>query len=278
MPEGPEVRVVCDSLRPYLVGRIITNLYKGDRAKTRGFENLKCPTSILGVRSHGKKILIDIDTGHIIIVSLGMAGRLQYTAGNHSHIRFDLSDYEINGPFKIMKPVFSLYFDDSRYMGGIDIIPNTGIPLYFKDIGPDLLQLALDEKTWIPLETWIKIFTQKRLMKRMICDVLMDQSLVAAIGNYLRCEILYYSALHPERLVESLTQEEWDRLRISAHKIVLLSYSYGGLTIKSYISPNGEPGRYPVAVYGKKYDPYGNEVIMTKTKDRNIYWVPAIQK
>lgn len=279
MPESPESRTVADKLRPYLVSRSITSFCTGERAKIVGFHNLKCPASIISVRSYGKKVIIDLATGHMIIVSLGMSGRLQYDSGNHSHVRFDISDCEVKGAFKIMKPAFSLYFDDSRYMGGVDIIPNEGIPLYFKDFGPDLLQHALDEKTWIPLDKWMSIFGQKRLQKWCVCDVLMEQSLIAGIGNYLRSEILYYAGVHPYRIVLSLTAEEWDRIRICSHKIVLLSYSYGGFTIESFISPDGARGMYPAAVYGRTHDPYGNPVVTSKGKDgRTSHWVPAIQQ
>ena len=277
MPEGPEVRTVVDKLKPYLISRVIFGTYKGERARTIGFNNLKCPVTIIGVRSYGKKVLIDLDSGYIIIISLGMAGRLQYFPGNHSHVRFDLCDCEIKGSFRIMRNFFSLYFDDSRYMGGVDVISNFGMSLYFKDIGPDLLQLALDEKTWISFETWLEIFTKKKLMKRKICDVIMDQSLIAGIGNYLRSEILYYSRINPDRTVETITNEEWDRIRISSHKIIMLSYSYGGFTIKTFISPDGKPGMYPAAVYGKSHDSLGNSVIKMNIKSRNVHWVPAIQ-
>lgn len=277
-PEGPEVRTVSDKLRPYLIGKIITNISKGERAKTLGFDNIKCPVKIIGVRSYGKKILIDVDTEHMIIISLGMSGRLQYTQGNHSHIRFDIAESNISGPFNIIKYIFSLYFDDPRYMGNIDIIPNSGISLYFRDIGPDLLQLALIEETWIPLDIWLAIFGQKKLKNRIVCDVLIDQSLIAGIGNYLRCEILYYAAIDPKRKVESLTTEEWDRIRISSHKVIYLSYTYGGFTIQSFISPDGQVGTYPAVVYGKTHDPIGNVIIKTKIKDRTMHWVPAIQK
>jgi formamidopyrimidine-DNA glycosylase len=57
MPEGPEARTVADKLRPYLVNRIITGYYNGERAKTIAFFNLKCPALIIGIRSYGKKVI-----------------------------------------------------------------------------------------------------------------------------------------------------------------------------------------------------------------------------
>jgi len=280
-PEGPEARTVADKLRPVLLNNVIIKAHKAERGKSIGFENIRCPANIIGVRSYGKKVLIDIENNkgvHMIIVSLGMSGRLQYSPGNHSHIMFEIAQYNMSGPLKIMRPLLGLYFDDTRYMGGIDIIPTAGLSLYFKDLGPDLLHLALDEKTWIPLETWMLIFCQKKLMKRAICDVLLDQSLVAGIGNYLSSEILYYSGVLPDRSVESITMQEWDHIRISAHKVIHLSYSYGGFTIESFISPDGTLGTYPAAVYHKKFDPSGNPVISGKTRNRRTsHWVPSIQ-
>jgi formamidopyrimidine-DNA glycosylase len=277
MPEGPEVRTVSDKLRPYLIGRVISGSYFGERAKTIGFHNLKYPSGIIGVRSHGKKVIIDLNTCHMIIVSLGMTGRLQYTQGDHSHVRFDISNIELQGSFRVMKQVFSLYFDDYRYMGSVDIIPNGGIPLYFRDMGPDLLQLSIDENTWISPNTWLIIFTQKKLLKRFICDVLLDQSLIAGIGLYLVTEILYYSMIYPKRIVGSITVEEWERIRINSHKVINLSYSYGGFTIRDFISPTGERGLYPSVIYGKTHDPNGYPIIDEKHKGRTLHFVPQLQ-
>lgn len=280
MPECCEIRTVADKLRPYLVSRMITNYHTGERAKATGFHHLKGPVEIIGVRSHGKKVLIDLSSGHLIVTSLGMTGRLCYQAGNHSHIRFDISDCEDKGGLRVMKFSFSLFFDDTRYMGGIDIISNAEIPTYFVNIGPDLLQHALDEKTWIPLDVWLRIFHEKK-SKRKICDILMDQNLVAGIGNYLQAEILYFSGIHPRRPSNTLTIEEWDRVRINSHKVVLLSYSYGGFTIESFISPDGSLGMYPAVIYDKMFDPLGNLIIhekATKAKgSRTIHFVPQVQ-
>lgn len=261
-PEGPEVRTVADKLRP-LISSTIIEAYRGPRAKTVGFDNLKCPNSILGVRSHGKKLIIDIQ-GHMIIFSLGMTGRLQYTAGNHSHVSFNLEHCQ-------------LYFDDYRYMGSVDIIPHSGIGFYFKDIGPDLLQLALDDKTWIPLDIWLYIFRKDRLKNIIIYKVLKDQSLVSGIGNYLVSEILYGARISPLRKVSSLSDDDWNRIRISAHEVIRLSYSYNGLTIESFISPDGTLGTYPRVVYGKQMDPLGNPVEKLRI-DQTAHWVPIMQK
>lgn len=261
-PEGPEVRTVADKLHLVITGRTIVAVYKGPRAKFIGDHNIICPMLILQVRSHGKKLIIDLP-GYMMIISLGMTGRLQYTEGNHSHVAMTLDDG------------IRLYFDDYRYMGSVDVIPNHAIPFYFKDIGPDLLQLALNEATWIPLDYWLSIF--KGPSKRIIYKVLKDQSLVAGIGNYLVSEILYYARISPLRTVVSITDVEWDSIRVCAHAVIRLSYAYGGLTIESFISPDGTLGTYPKVVYGQRVDPYGN-VVERINLDQTAHWVPAVQK
>lgn len=279
MPEGPEVRTVADKLRVKLVNTSIIGYYRDDKAKTVGFENnLKCPATIISVRSYGKKIIFDLDSGHMIITSLKMTGRYQYTQGTHSHVRFDLNEYEIVGPFKVLRSTFSLYYDDVRNMGDIDCIPSGNASIYFQDLGPDLLLHALDESTWITLEGWLSIYNSKRLGKRKIIDILLDQKLVCGIGWYLATEILYYSAIHPLRLGNTLSQKDLDLIRVNAHKIILLSYLYGGLTIESFISPDGQIGTYPAVIYGKERDPNGFTIVNEKmSSGRTAHYVAEIQ-
>ena len=284
MPEGPEARTVSDKLRPFLLNKLIISAYKGERGRSLGFENLKFPSTVTGVRVYGKKIFIDIvspttNLPYIIVVSLGMTGRLQYNRGNHSHIYFVIGEYHTSGSFRIMRPSFTLFFDDYRYMGSVDFVPTSNIGIYLGDIGPDLLAASLSENTWIPSSTWISIFTQKKIQTWTICKALLDQRLVAGVGNYLKAEVLYYSGILPERVINTITPHEWETLRVTSHKIILLSYSYGGFTLKDFISPDGQCGEYPAAVYGKKQDPYGNLVVSGKTSDRRTsYWVPSIQR
>lgn len=228
------------------------------------------------MRAHGKKVIIELESNHLIIASLGMEGRFQYEEGNHSNIRFNISN-NITISNK-NEDDFCLYFDDTRYFGKIDIIESIKEENYFSNIGPCLLKHALTEDTWISSEEWRNLYRPK-LLKRKICDILLDQTIVAGIGNYLMAEILYYSGIHPKRIGNTITDEELEQIRISSHKVVKLSYDYGGFTLKSYLSPSKNPGLYPPAVYGKKIDSYGYKVIREKlTNGRSIHYVAEFQK
>lgn len=282
-PEGPEARSMADKLKITLTNKVIISLNKDERGKWKGLELIKTPSYITNVYSYGKKIIIDIRYNsemYVIIVSLGMGGRFQYNPGKHSHIYLTVAEYKTNGCLNVIDPgsSFNLYFEDKRYMGHFNVVRYSEIGVYFKDMGPDLLQAALNESTYITLERWQNIFNIKKVKKWKICKALMDQSLLAGIGNYIKSEVLYYSRIHPERIVETLTIDEMDRLRINCHKIIMFSYSNGGFSTVPFISPDSSWGKYPYVVYHKEFDPCGNPVITGKTSDgRTSYWVPSIQ-
>lgn len=237
------------------------------KAKVSGFEeNFICPCEIITVRSHGKKIIFELSDDCLMIASLGMTGRFQYKEGPHAHIIFNLDDNS------------KLYYCDSRNFGGIDVISKDEEKKYFSKIGPCLLTHALNEE--ISSTEWTRLFKPK-LLKRKIYDILMDQSIISGIGNYLQAEILYFSAVHPLRIGNTITADELELIRINAHKVVLLSYANGGFTLQSYISPSGKLGMYPAVVYGKTHDSNGYKVIKQKATaakgSRSIHFVPQIQ-
>lgn len=269
MPEGPEVRTVADKIRPYLLGTTLIAFHHDERAKGRGFDTLTIPCAVADVSAYGKKVVMKLVNGDNIIVSLGMTGRLQFIAGKHSHIAMTFTDGQ--------QP-FTLCFDDPRMFGNIEIVLARQVASYFATLGPDLLQCSLDENTWISNEQWLTCFKTTRPSTKPICNMLEDQHRVAGMGWYIITELLYYSGIHPERETKSITNEEWERMRINAHKIIYLSYSYGGFTIRDYISPDGNRGCYPAAIYGKTHDPLGNLIIHKPFKSgRTIHYVPGIQ-
>ena len=267
MPELIECTIISEELDIKLSGKIINSYYKGDRAKASGFEKLVCPVEIKKVRSHGKKVIIELSSNHLIIGSLGMTGKFIYQEGKHSHIRFDIED----------DTPFSVYFDDTRYFGKIDIIESSSEPKYFANIGP-CLKCALNDETWFTSEEWTKIFKPK-LLRRKMCDIMIDQSIIAGIGQYLMVEILYYAGIHPKRIGNTITKEELELIRINSQKVIKLSYDHNGFTLRDFLSPSKKPGVYPAAVYGKFKDPNGYKVVKEKlTNGRSIHFVAELQE
>lgn len=264
-PEGPEVRTVADKLRPILVGRSITSFTINRIESQEHLSEMKLPNKILGVRSYGKKVIIDLE-GAALIASLGMTGKFLYQRGNHSHLEFTIAD---------STTTFSLFFEDSRRMGDVTYVTPETFSSYFNTIGPCLLTAALG--THITSEAWLAIFTGPKFRTRHIADVLVDQKFVSGIGWYLMTEILYYSGISPNRAAPTITKDEWEKMRVNAHKVIALSYAYGGFTIESFIAPDGSLGAYPAACYGRSFDQSGLPVRKEKHGNRTYHIVDAIQ-
>lgn len=265
-PEGPEVRTVAVKIDPVITGcKIVSVSDDGLLRNNVGVESLAPGMTIKKVSSYGKKVLIFLDE-LTIVISLGMSGRLCYEKSDSTHVIFTLQKDDSK---------FSLVFDDSRRFGSVRVVRDANWEL--RDLGPDLLQAALT--TEISSEEWQKVFAKKMRSERKICDVLTDQNLVAGIGWYLMTEILYFCGISPLRKTKDVSLMEWELLRIIAHHIIKVSYSYGGFTLQSYISPDGVPGTYPAVIYGKSVDPLGQPIVKEKySGSRSITYVPTLQK
>jgi formamidopyrimidine-DNA glycosylase len=109
----------------------------------------------------------------------------------------------------------------------------------------------------------------------------MDQTLVSGVGNYVKAEALYLSKISPHRLVSSLSNNELHNLNVATRSVLVNSFDSGGATLQSYKDFYGEAGdaTQRFAVYGRKIDPKGQEIIKEQTKDgRTTYWAPTVQK
>lgn len=274
-PEGPEARSTADKLHANVTGMCITSAVFADDFKGEGFVNMRLPALIHNVHARGKKVIFELDNDYILVTSLGMTGRWCYDNPKHARLTLHCAKVQCLGVMRVLSSHMKLYYDDTRGFGNVSAVPRVYTDLYFKDLGPDVLEHALT--TPITATDWLNILCVKKNRNKKICDILTDQSMVAGIGWYLQTDILYYAGVHPLRTGASITNEEWERIRSIAHDVIKLSYAYGGLTIESFINPDGTLGSYPAAIYGKQCDALNNVVQHQKIGTRTVHWVSEIQ-
>lgn len=259
MPENAEAYIISEQLKSKLLNKTIIHYELSGLLKTSGFDNFILPAKIINIRSHGKKVIFEFPL-QLMIISLGMSGKFKYESLKHNHVDFTFENMH-------------LYYNDVRRIGSkIDIINNNDLT-YFSKLGPCLLSAALS--TWISKEQWMTFYYHSG--KRAIVDILLDQSIVAGIGNYLRIDILYMAGIDPLRIGNDLTKDEIERIRIASHEIVLLSYQLGGHTLRDYITPNNEKGGYQPFIYGRKKDQHGFKVNQYKLHGRTVHYVNEVQ-
>ena len=277
MPEIVEVEIIRKWLNDNYSGCII-------RESERYPEIIN--TIIDSVSRKGKQIFFKLLNSKREVMylnsRLGLQGKWSNIKGNNT--RFWLKLERIDVPFlkiklnehnsiNVITTELMLYNDDSMNFGDIELLTNEQYVNKLEQLGPDFLNDYIDPKLW-----YSKL-KNGRIKNKQICDFLMEQKYFSGIGNYLKSEILYHAKVRPDRTLNSLTDEEIYTLRNSALFIISESYKYGGLTIQSFWSPEGERGKYPRKVYDKEKDPNGYTVIVSHLKDkRTTYWVAEIQK
>jgi len=267
IPEGPEVRRYALDLSKRLSGRSLASVsIKSGRYLKKppsGFEefSLLLPLSILGVGVHGKFMYILLEGQQSIWSTLGMSGQWSNKKSQHTRIELVLNDG-------------SVFYNDIRNFGTLKFVKGKeSLIEKLSSLGPDLLSEKCSDKTFIE-----RIRTKN---KKTIVQVLMDQSVVSGVGNYIKADSLWLSRISPHRKVSEITDEELSFLNKNIRDVMIKSFESGGATIRSYKNFDGENGEYgsKFIVYNKKVDLDGNEVVNEQTKDgRTTWWSPERQK
>ena len=268
MPEGPEVRIVTDSLASALAGRSINEIiYHYGRYTKHGppeghTEISTClPQFVSVVSCKGKFIYMVLQNGWTIWNTLGMTGGWSKTKQKHSRAEFVLDDGT------------SVFFNDVRNFGTLKyVFGQDELNDKLKSIGPDMLAEDVDSSTFIS--------KMRKKNSRTITENLMDQTLVSGVGNYLKSECLYFSRISPHRTCDTLSDTDLVCLNDTIKAVIRQSYKTGGATIYTFQNFEGEKGQYTsrFAVYNQKKDPNGYEVkSFTSPEGRTTFWVPEVQ-
>lgn len=246
MPELPEVQTTVTGLRGKIVGLSIENIWNDyDSPYFYGSDNIKDPkyytffrknvigNEIKDVRRRAKNILIDLSNGYTILVHMKMTGHIMYGDYNkkdpynrHIRLRFFLSNDQ------------NMDLCDSRRFAKVTLIKTDTLlhSEHIKDIGPE------------PLEDTFGIENFKRqLYKRAdkkIKIVLLDQSIIAGIGNIYADESLWRAGIHPEEKVNNISKKDLIKL-LKAIKITLKKgIDFGGDSMSDYRNIHGERGKF----------------------------------
>lgn len=269
MPEAPEARTVADKLL-WLQNCVLVSWNRLDGTPGKQLQDLT-QSQITRVWSYGKKVIISMSDDCHLVFELGMYGRFTYSQEPETRITLKVKDST-----GVTKDVYWGYMCVNG--AACHAFSTEKLKEWLSNYGPDILNNGVSS------ETWNSIWRNKKLAKWNLCKALLDQHVIAGVGNYLKSEILYYSGLHPGRTVDSLSDDELERLRLVTHHIIYVSYTYGGLTLESFISPDGSKGEYPAAVYGHinqrgNRDNYGNIIKRSQEFDaRTTSYCPNIQK
>ena len=247
MPELPEVETVRRGLALKMSGRRIlqAELRRPDlrRPFPAGLEARLRGASIGGLGRRGKYILIEIDEDGLLLLHLGMSGRI--TAGNgetpdapRDHVVLTLDDGTV------------VRLNDARRFGTLDYMRREEADRHplLAGLGPDALAPGFDGR-----------YLAAALAGKMtpIKSALLDQRIVAGLGNIYVCEALYRAGVSPRRLAATVTRVRAARLAAAIREVLSEAIEAGGSSLRDYVQANGELGyfQHRWAVYGREGEP-----------------------
>lgn len=278
MPEGVEVRISAELIKPlvqykkvlwaetYPTSRYVTTDPKGLKAFTDLLSKPDLP-QVLDVSTRGKFMWWEFTNHNYLMCTFGMTGQWSPTKGKHPC--FSLTLIGESGEEKV-------YFNDPRHFGTIELAPS------FATMNERRARLGWDPLNDGMHERWFNYLLNNKVSKttKPIGQLLMDQSLFAGVGNYIRAEALYLARMSPWRAGNRISKDEFTTLCQALVDVMNESYKYQGATILTYKDAYGAEGKYSSCfkVYGQKTDPLGNKIVTEETPDkRTIHWCPTIQ-
>lgn len=248
MPELPEVEIVKRGLSELIVNMKIN---KVDSSWSKSFQGSKndiqkflIGAKVVQVRRRAKVLIIDLDSKYSLVIHLKMTGQLVFRSDKAVFGAGHPNDSLVGKlPDQSTRVIFDLdgaklFFNDQRKFGWIKLLPTIEIPNidFFKKVGPE--PLASDFK---PAD-FVDRF--KRKQNSLIKAALLDQSVIAGIGNIYADESLWGAKINPSTRVKDISDATL-RILFQEIKFVLkLSIDKGGSTDKNYVNAEGGKGSY----------------------------------
>ena len=273
MPELPEVETVRRGLANLLPGRTVLRSTTIDSPKSfpnapSDVEQFLYEATIVGVRRRAKVLIIDLSSEYSLVVHLKMTGQLVFRGEDRvQNLEYGIRNLEVKISETSEPPTSfagghpndslvgklpdrstrvqidftdgsHLFFNDQRKFGWIKLVPTTMVEQmpFFQKVGPE----PLDPKT--KSEEFIQ--RVRRRSGSMIKPVILDQAVIAGVGNIYADECLWAAHIHPETRSGELSDEQLNTLFIELVKILQLSIDQGGSTDRNYVDAEGRKGNY----------------------------------
>lgn len=245
MPELPEVETIRRGLEKLILyKKIIRMEVKEAKSVILGgkkLENTIYNFRIIGLKRFGKALVIDLDSGWSLMVHLRMTGQLIFEGEERFAGGHPTEDFVEQMPSRHTRVIFELengrlYFNDQRKFGFIKV-------LLTDLVKKEGFIWKLGKEPWVMSgeELYEKL---QRHQKTTIKAVILDQTVMAGLGNIYADEALFWAGVLPTRRVETITKVEVERILEGARRVMDVSIASGGSTMATYVQADGSRGDY----------------------------------
>lgn len=288
MPELPEVETVRVGLHGLIIGKTIESS-SSDWPKS--FPNAPADVSsflhgatVTDVRRRAKVLMIDLDTHYTLVIHLKMTGQMVYRAKGTAFGAGHPNESLIGElPDKSTRVILTfsdesvLYFNDQRKFGWVKLYPTIEVPniAFMQKVGPEPLSADFTQSHF-----------RERLSKRPNTNIkaaLLDQTVIAGVGNIYADESLWGAKIHPSTLVKNLTKAKTHLLYTELRYVLALAIEKGGSTDKNYVNAEGKKGSYMdfARVFRREKLPCprcGTIIEKSRVAGRGTHTCPSCQK
>lgn len=270
MPELPEVETTVRGLATVLAGERLTRVTVRRPDLRRPFppDLVQALTGarVVALGRRAKYGLIQTDRGRTMVFHLGMSGRWRIDPGEigkHDHLVLETAKGRV------------LALNDARRFGSVDLVDTAALDSFgpFVALGPEPLGSGLT------VAHLTQAFDGRVAAVKL---VLLDQSVVAGLGNIYVCEALHRARIHPERAAGAVSRAALSRLVPEIRAVLEEAIEAGGSTLRDYARPDGELGYFAKEwrVYGREGEPCGcgGTVRRIVQGGRSTFFCPRCQK
>lgn len=249
MPELPEVETVRRGLSELIVGKVLSG---ATHDTPKSFPNTESDVKqflvsaqVTAIRRRAKVLMIDLSTGYSLVVHLKMTGQLVFVSKDTRFGAGHPNDSLVNAlPDTSTRVTLEfgdgsqLFFNDQRKFGWVRLMPTLEIPnlSFMQKVGPEPLEADFTAKQFAE--------RFKRRARTSIKAAILDQSVIAGVGNIYADESLWGAKIHPQRLVETITPAEFKKLYTELREVMNVSIEKGGSSNRNYVNAEGKRGSY----------------------------------
>jgi formamidopyrimidine-DNA glycosylase len=277
MPELPEVESLRRILARSAVGRTVVSAIVREarlrRAVATDLPVMIAGRTIEGIGRRAKYLMIELSGDHLMMVHLGMSGSLTHRRADfegdsfdprHDHVEFTFDDGS------------RLVYNDPRRFGLMKLFPRDEVAglAELKGLGPEPFAREFDAAY---------LWRVSRGRSSAIKNLLMDQRIVAGVGNIYASEILFRARVRPTRRAGRVTRAEFDRIAPITAEVLREAIGSRGTTFRSYRDSQGQPGRFASKL--RVYDREGQPCLECATPiraavigQRSSFYCPRCQK
>lgn len=266
MPELPEVETIKRQLEKHIINKAIINVYIIKSKVIKGISPAEFKKELIGKKivkldRRAKYLVFTLSSGKILLVHLGMSGALILGDIGQKYVKYIIT---FNDGQK-------LYYCDSRMFGKTRIVDDLSI---IGHLGPEPLETKYSAKEFYQL-----IHSRKTKIKNLI----MDQKLLAGVGNIYACEALFDAKIDPRKPANKISYKKAALLLKAIREVLIKSIKKGGSSVDRYVNASGEKGQ--MQLHLKVYDREGEKCRRCSGKvkrivvgQRGTYYCPGCQK